>query len=172
MLQRLTGLQIRPPFALSQKVRQALMIKTLIEGEALLDWLKVPWADHVAGYQQAGVPFVRYEDLLTNPEQECLRLLRILNIDRPPTAIRTAIKRHEFNREKARFTRARERTKAQHLRRGQAGDWRNHLTLEQQALLAWHFSDLLRQFKYPTATSHTASQPLHVRSLSTDMSQS
>ena len=147
-LQRWTRREIQPPWLLNQQQRQAWMIKAMIEGDALVPWLQVPWADHVSGYLRAGVPFVRYEDMRAAPDRECARLLAQLGIERDAAAIRQAVERHEFKNEKARFIQTGEKTKSSHMRQGRAGEWRTALSTAQQVSLSRHWGDLLRQLKY------------------------
>lgn len=134
---------------LTLKRRIAFMVTAVLEGDATItEWCRLPWAEHVSGYLQAGIPLVRYEDMLAAPEQECARLLAHLGIERDTCAIRAAVNRHAFQREKERFVLLGETAKADFLRQGRAGEWRNCLTSAQQALFRQRLAGLLRQLNY------------------------
>ena len=48
------------------------MTTALLEGSGRVhNWVRVSWRDHWRPYQAAGIPIVRYEDLLANPSEEC-----------------------------------------------------------------------------------------------------
>ncbi len=65
-------------------MRLAITINAVIRGDAKLgQWCSVPWAAHVKGFRRAGVAVVRYEDLLTDPEKECKRILACLGMGAP-----------------------------------------------------------------------------------------
>ncbi len=134
---------------LTRKRRMAIMVKGVLEGDAdINEWCRLPWAEHVSGYLRAGIPFVRYEDMLAEPERECARLLAYLGIERDASDIREAVDRHAFQREKERFARLGETAKADFLRQGRVGEWRESLTPSLQAMFQQRLAGLLRQLNY------------------------
>ena len=83
------------------------MTEALLQGSAAVhNWFRVSWRDHWRPYQQAGVPIVRYEDLLATPEEQAGRILRHLGIERTPEQIATAVQNQSFERKKETLLRA------------------------------------------------------------------
>ena len=140
--------KLSPPCLVRQQQRLAYMMQALIEGDKHTPSLRVPWKEHVSGYLQAGILVVRYEDMLTNPEKECERILAHFGCECQTAEIRKAIELHEFNRKKERFLREGNSVRARHMRRGQAGEGRTAMSADQQALISHHCGELMRQFNY------------------------
>jgi len=148
-MQAWTNSEAEPPSLVSHRKRLAHMHHAVLYGDTFADsWLSIPWAEHVTGFMTAGVPILRYEDLIENPEQECKRLLDLLGIVRDPATIRNAVARHEFQREKERFRRAGKVHATRHMRKGRVGEWRKHLATYQQELISQQLGHLLHQLNY------------------------
>ena len=71
------------PLLVRRNYRLEEMTTALLEGSGRVhNWVRVSWRDHWRPYQAAGIPIVRYEDLLANPAEECTRILRHLGLAR------------------------------------------------------------------------------------------
>ncbi len=59
------------PLLVSQNYRLDRMTGALLHGSAEVhNWCRVSWREHWRPYEQAGVPIIRYEDLLVTPEEQ------------------------------------------------------------------------------------------------------
>ena len=64
------------PLLVSQNYRLDRMTGALLHGSAEVhNWCRVSWREHWRPYEQAGVPIIRYEDLLATPEEQSRRIL-------------------------------------------------------------------------------------------------
>ena len=137
-------LLVRPSYRLQK------MTEALLSGSAEVhNWCRVSWSEHRRPYHQAGVPIVRYEDLLAAPEEQAARILRHLGIERTREAIATAVRNQSFERKKDALFQSGETGRAKFLRLGKSGQWRDKLPPHLQArfaselgreLIAWNYS--------------------------------
>jgi Sulfotransferase domain len=132
------------PLLVRQDYRLERMTEALLDGsEAVHPWCRVSWSEHWRPYERAGVPLVRYEDLLASPEEQSSRILGYLGIERTPEAIATAVQNQSFERKKEIFLRRGETGRAKFLRVGKSGQWREKLPSHLQARFAQELGDLL-----------------------------
>lgn len=112
------------------------------------------WAEMLGRARQDGPELlgdnyaeVRYEDLLSRPEEELGRLLRLLGADASEEAVSACVEAGSF----ARWSRGRERGQedsAAFLRKGVAGDWENVFTEEDKRAFKEAAGDTLVQLGY------------------------
>ena len=89
------------PLLVSQNYRFERMTGALLHGSAEVhNWCRVSWREHWRPYEQAGVPIIRYEDLLVTPVEQSGRILRHLGIERSAEAIAAAVENQSFERKK------------------------------------------------------------------------
>lgn len=101
---------------------------------------------------------VRYEDLLTEPEEEVERLLRFLNADASPETVRGCIEATGFEKASSRRQGQEDSSSVSH-RKGISGDWKNVFTEEDRRNFRKHAGDLLvRLGAGRTATGRVAVQ--------------
>ena len=81
-------------------------------------------------------------------QQRIIYLARLVPGKQQDLLIRAAVNRHAFQREKERFVLLGETAKADFLRQGRLGEWREWLTPSQQALFRQRLAGLLRQLNY------------------------
>lgn len=137
-------LLVRPDYRLQR------MTGALLHGDAEVhNWCRVSWKEHWHSYEQAGVPFVRYEDLLATPEEEAIRLLGWLGIERGKEAISNAVRNQSFERKKEALLRSGERGQAKFLRVGRSGQWREKLPPNLQARFREAIGPELAKWQYP-----------------------
>ena len=86
----------------------------------------------------ANSSFFRYEDLLSEPESE---LQAIVEASEIPVDVRMAVRRHSFERVFGRKPGTED--VASHLRKGVAGDWRNHFDSRLKTAFKERFGDVL-----------------------------
>ena len=116
------------PLLVRQDYRLERMTDALLHGSAAVhNWLKISWREHWRPYEKAGVPIVRYEDLLASPENECRRVLAHLGLERAPGDIATAIEHQSFARKKQTLLDQGETGRAKFLRAGTSEQWREKL---------------------------------------------
>jgi hypothetical protein len=134
------------------------MLHALADGDAKVNpWCGRAWDEHVGAYLDAGAFVVRYEDLLTEPERECRRLLRHLAVQRPPAAIRAAVANQTFDSAKKRFLLQGDLRRATFLREGHACVWPARFTVEQNSFCLERFRSTLSRLDYgPIAAKESA----------------
>ena len=134
------------PLLVSQNYRLERMTEALLQGSAEVhNWCRVSWNEHWRPYEQAGVPIIRYEDLLATPEEQSERILRHLGIERSAVAIAAAVENQSFERKKEALLRGGETGRAKFLRVGKSGQWREKLPAHLQARLTEELgSELIR----------------------------
>ena len=122
------------PLLVSQNYRLDRMTEALLHGSAEVhNWCRVSWREHWRPYEQAGVPIIRYEDLLATSEEQSRRILGHLGIERSSEAIAAAVENQSFERKKEALLRSGESGRAKFLRVGKSGQWRDKLPAHLQA---------------------------------------
>ncbi len=139
------------PLLVRENYRLERMTEAVLHGAATVhNSVRSSWADHWRPYQAAGVPIVRYEDLLAAPEAEAGRILRQVGIDRSAGQIATAIENQSFARKKEMLLRRGETGRAKFLRVGKSGQWRDQLPADLQRRLGDGLRAELAAWNYPT----------------------
>lgn len=137
------------PLLVPQDYRIARMTEALLHGSAAVhNWVRVSWREHWRPYEEAGVPIVRYEDLLIAPNEQCVRILRSLGLERTAAEIGRAIENQSFARKKERFRQEGETGRAKFLRVGKSEQWREKLPADLQARFATELAPELAQWRY------------------------
>lgn len=138
------------PLLVSQNYRLERMTEALLHGSAEVHpWCRVSWHEHWQPYEQAGVPVVRYEDLLAAPEEQSTRILRYLGIERSAAAITAAIENQSFEHKKKALRQSGETGRAKFLRVGKSGQWRENLPVRLQARFTEALGSELARWSYP-----------------------
>ena len=137
------------PLLVSQNYRFERMTGALLHGSAEVhNWCRVSWREHWRPYEQAGVPIIRYEDLLVTPVEQSGRILRHLGIERSAEAIAAAVENQSFERKKEALLRSGETGRAKFLRVGKSGQWREKLPAYLQARFAEDLGAELARWGY------------------------
>lgn len=140
------------PLLVRQDFRLERMTAALLAGDATVhNWVRVSWQEHLRPYAAAGVPLVRYEDLLAEPETQARALLQKLALARSPGEIATAVREQSFARKKAALLASGERGQAKFLRMGCSGKWREKLPRHLQARFTRELGEELARWGYATA---------------------
>jgi len=90
---------------------------------------------------ESGARVFKYEDLRKNQYEEFGKLLNFCGLDLPEARRRRIVARNSFER-KTWWRRGRENVRS-HLRKGAAGDWRNHFCDRLKKLFKTHYQQLL-----------------------------
>ena len=108
------------------------------------------WGDHARRYFEARPdrhPMVRYEDLLTDTPAALSRALAEMTGEEPDAAeVAITVDRYAFAKRTGR--KRGEENRADFLRKGQSGDWRNHFTPEAEQMFLDHCGDVLSEAGY------------------------
>jgi Sulfotransferase domain len=139
------------PLLVRQDYRLERMTEALLDGSAEVNnWLRVSWKDHWRPYYEAGMPIIRYEDLLVSPEAEVERILHHLGIQRTPGEIARAVQNQSFERKKETLLCRGETGRAKFLRVGKSGQWHAKLPVTLQARFSNELGAELDQWGYST----------------------
>jgi hypothetical protein len=137
------------PLLVRENYRLERMTEALLHGSASVhNWVRISWCDHWQPYQKAGLPIVRYEDLLARPEEESARLLQFLGLVRSREEIRRAVENQSFARKREALLESGETGRAKFLRVGKSGQWRERLPAELQALFVREIGTELAAWGY------------------------
>jgi hypothetical protein len=112
-------------------------------------WMRVPWKAHYEPFVAGKRFWVRYEDLLAEPERQCARILAYLEYDRSRREIRAVVENQSFGRRRDAALRGGDSRRIRHLRDGTSGQWRQRLTSQQLGQFREVLADDLRYFGYP-----------------------
>jgi len=109
----------------------------------------VDYKTHIEGWKRHCDKYVplRYEDLLADTESELARVISaVAKHEADAEHIRAAVERHDFTHLTARSRG--EEDRASFIRKGIAGDWRNHFTAESGRVFDEYAGDLLFELGY------------------------
>ena len=117
------------------------------------------WALHWSDVEQASrrisadrLLIVKYEDMLEDQGRELTRILRHLGVTASPAAMERCINESSFESMSGGRQRG-EEDKTAHIRKGVAGDWRNHFTVADARLFDEITGDLLVRLGYESDRS-------------------
>ena len=131
--------------------RIKLMAQAVLYGsKEVHDWVRIPWVTHYKPYIDNQHFFIKYEDLLCNPERECKQIVRFLGLDRNESLIKKAIEKQSFKNKKEEFIKNEMLHKAAHMRTGKKEQWKQELSEKVQKEFRTILTDELNQFQYPT----------------------
>ena len=152
---RMGDVMMRLPFLESvydslfgKRIRIQRMIHVLQHGRFDMRWCRVPWDVHVRDSLESDCVVVRYEDMLSDPFQQCERILSHLGETRSKEHIEGAIHNQSFDVVKSRAQADGDASAEAFLRRGTGGQWRKRLTAHQKAVLSQSFADVLTRLGY------------------------
>ncbi len=113
------------------------------------------WSMHVTSWTEAKeipVNILRYEDMKQKPLETFTKAVRFIGLDYTEAQIQSAIELSDFNRIKKEESHEGFREKPykteSFFRKGQVGDWKNHLTEMQAEQIISDHSSVMRKFGY------------------------
>ena len=120
---------IRP---LSMEKKKKEMIKAVLYGnKKITPWLEVPWSNHYKGYLNNGVHFVKYEDLLESPENECRSILKFLDLNINSHHIKESIINQSFQKRQKEVLQQENKNLIKLVRKGSSGYWKDEFTTKE-----------------------------------------
>jgi len=105
------------------------------------------WAEFIYSWQNAAVPILRYEKLLSNAVDSLSSAIRYLTGDEPNLLRLDEIARR-YSFENLAKRKPGEEDSSSFLRKGIAGDWKNHFSREACEVFDHYAGDLLIELKY------------------------
>jgi hypothetical protein len=125
---------------------------------------RVNWGDHLRSYYDAGNPniaFVRYEDLLTDGQAALAAVVsHLTGEEADEERVRSALEQFSFRGQAGRARGQEDRSSF--LRKGKAGDWVNHFTVEAAEIFDHCCGDMLIRAGYEP--DHSWIRTFHERS--------
>lgn len=138
------------PLFVRQDYRLERMTEALLDGSAAVHkTVAQSWREHWRAYAEAGVPIIRYEDLLSRPEEEAARILQHLGLERSAAEIAAAVEKQSFARKKEKLLEQGETGRAKFLRVGKSGQWREKLPPDLQTRFSKELGAALTNWNYP-----------------------
>jgi len=120
---------------LSKNTKKKRMIKAILHGDSQVDyWLKTSWKDHYNSYKDQEVLFVKYEDLLKDPNTQCEKMLTFLEIETTPEHIMTSIDKQSFQKQKQAIEETNDNYLGKLMRKGEHGNWKEEFTEKEVSL--------------------------------------
>ena len=141
----LTGILLCP---ISEEKKKQKMIRAVLHGDKRLNqWLKTAWDVHYQEFQTKNVLFIKYEDLLTDPESICTSIGDCLNISFDKEHIQSCIEKQSFDVKKNRLIKENHAT-LNLLRKGKRNQWKSEFSKYDIALFRDHFSGSCELYKF------------------------
>jgi len=113
------------------------------------------WSEHVQSWtEQKHIPIhvIRYEDMINNTFQSFSNAIHFLNIDKTDQQIKDGIQKSDFRilseQEKESGFKEKMIKSTSFFRKGQIGDWRNHLDKKTQNKIIENHKDTMMKFGY------------------------
>ncbi len=115
-----------------------------------LSWFvpQYDWKNHPRQYIEAGMPYIKYEDLYDDPLSELNRLFRRWGIIVDSDKIRRAIEKNQLERLKKAQDHSRSGVSASHFRKGGYGNYKEELPLRVIKDINKRFEDFLLRWGY------------------------
>lgn len=129
------GLNIDTPsiLSVSQKTKKKKMIHAILHGDQKVNqWLSLSWKDHLETYIDTDVLTIRYEDMLTAPQENCIKITSYLDIDVDISYIDDCIKKQSFEKKKKAIIPTEDPHFKKLLRKGSQGYWKEEFTEQEK----------------------------------------
>jgi len=114
---------------ISKQTKKKMMIKAVLKGYSKLNqWFKTSWSEHHTGYQNKDILFVKYENLLDTPEEQCHKILDYLQITSSKQHIKKSIKNQSFIKMKEEVSHQNNDSLKKLIRKGSQGYWKKEFS--------------------------------------------
>lgn len=134
---------------LSKEYKFQRVSSAILQGDKYISkWCEYSWSTHVQSYSKQNVLVLKYEDLISNPVEECQKIGYYLNANLNDERIKTAIEKQSFKKRKADFDRKGMKNQSKHLREGKANAWRKELPEKYQQQLTEALKPMLESLEY------------------------
>jgi hypothetical protein len=119
-----------------------------------------PWQVHVSSWLESPLArsddllAVRYEDMLSNPEETLARIVEFVGVQADPARLHDAIEAHRFDRMRQRSSESPTvksmavRDDIPFVRKGEAGKWRDYFGEDECALFSEYAGAVLERYGY------------------------
>ena len=115
------------PNSLRSKIKK--MFKTVLNGRKKTHYYcRIPWSQHVKPFIENNIFYVKYENMLLNPKEQCLRICEHLKIKVSEQKLLQAIENQSFGNKKEFFKKIKNFNSYRHLRSGKMGEWKTQLS--------------------------------------------
>lgn len=128
-----------------------LMNNAVLNGdERVHQWCKVSWKKHLNDYlEKESVLKIKYESMLNNPFDECIKIVDFIGIERSEEEINSAIDYQSFSKSKKRFEKDPLPKRLKHMRTGKKEQWRDGMTESEKKLYVSKLKNELEFLEYP-----------------------
>jgi hypothetical protein len=124
------------------------VITYVLKGHENVEWLKVPWQEHIRDYLHRNVYIIKYEDLLVDAQSEVKKIADKLSLDISDDQIQKAIFNQSFQKKKERLMSEGKIDKANFLRTGDKNQWKNTLNKKQVERICKDTDPILTKLGY------------------------
>jgi len=114
---------------ISKRAKKKQMIHAVLYGKKDISyWLKTSWEEHYKEYLNKDILFVRYENLIDNPDKECIKIMKYLKIKTDLKHIRESINNQSFIKRKHDISNQKNNNLKKLIRIGSYGYWQQEFT--------------------------------------------
>lgn len=110
--------------------KKDVLTEILLHGKAGAGYLETPWQAHVEGYLSSEALLIRYEDLIQDPLPQLEKVCIHVGVESDHTTLKTAVHNQSFQKRKKEFFEEGNTRKANFLRSGKTGEWKDSLDKE------------------------------------------
>lgn len=115
----------------TQKEKKKEMINAVLYGNKSINhWLAKSWKSHYETYEGQEILFVKFEDLITSPEDEAHKILRYLDVQVSDDHIKESIFKQSFQYRKRTDTHKKHNKMI--LRKGEFGYWKEEFSEDEK----------------------------------------
>lgn len=133
----------------SKQFRIDRMFRMLCQGDEFIDHCHWGWNDHVLPYiNDKEVLVVRYEDLLLDGLNTAKKILEYGGVNKADKQIINDLESQSFKARKSEFRTENEKVKDKHLRKGIVGDWKMHLSEQDNSYVISKQGEAMKQLGY------------------------
>lgn len=120
-------------FSVSEKEKKRKMTNAILKGDKQVNqWVALSWKEHLDTFIDTDVLTVRYEDMLTDPQEQCIKITQFLGIEVDQTHINHCIQKQSFDKKKKETAQTEDIHFKKLLRKGEQGYWKDEFTEEEK----------------------------------------
>lgn len=133
----------------SKKEKKRQMIQAVLYGNNnITPWLNLSWKDHYTPYHKNNIHFIKYEDLIDSPENECNKLLAYLGTSSNQDHIKHSIDKQSFQKIKINESNKNNKQLNKLLRKGVYGNWEKEFTKKEVSLFKEKLKGLNNYYQF------------------------
>ena len=132
---------------LTRKGKKKKMIHAVLHGDKNINyWFKTSWQEHHRGYANRDILFIKYEDLLDFTENECIKIMKYLDIETTTEHLKKSIQKQSFQKRKQEVAEQSNASLKKLIRKGSYGYWKEEFTKKELDLFSKTISTNIYQF--------------------------